>query len=44
MATIYKVEIVSHWVNYDEESFETIIKKALEDADMNEVTVKVERK
>jgi hypothetical protein len=42
MATIYKVEIVSHWINYDKESFKAIIKKALEDAEINEFTVEVE--
>ena len=44
MATIYKVEIVSHWVNYHPKEFEEIIKKALEDLGKNEITVKVERK
>ncbi len=44
MATIYKVEIASHWINYHPKDLEKSIKKTLEDLDNNEITVKAERK
>ena len=44
MATVYKVEVVSHWINYHPDDIEKAIKKALEDLDNNEITVKAERK
>ena len=44
MATVYKVEIVSHWINWHPKDLEEIIKKAIEDKEDNEVTVRVERK
>tara|TARA_R110000787_G_scaffold245985_1_gene351782 strand:+ start:212 stop:346 length:135 start_codon:yes stop_codon:yes gene_type:complete len=44
MATIYKVEIVSEWVNWHEDDLAEMIKKAIEDRDMNTVKVKAERK
>ena len=44
MATVYKVEIVSHWINYRPKDLEKIIQKAIEDKEENDVTVRVERK
>ena len=44
MATIYKVEIVSEWINWDPKDLEEMIKKAIEDKQMNTVKVKAERK
>ena len=44
MATVYKVEIVSHWINHHPKDIEKIIEKAMYSEDMNEVTVKAERK
>ena len=44
MATVYKVEVVSHWINYHPKDLEKAIKKALEDLDNNEITVEAERK
>ena len=44
MATVYKVKVVSHWINYHPKDLEKAIKKALEDLDNNEITVKAERK
>lgn len=46
MATVYKVEVVSHWVNYSKEKLQKLledaIKKDLElNKNGNEVTVKV---
>lgn len=48
MATVYKVEVVSHWIDYTESELEKIlteaIKKQLKD-ESNEITVEViERK
>jgi len=44
MATVYKVEIVSVWINWHPKDLEEMIKKAIEDKEMNTVKVKVERK
>jgi hypothetical protein len=52
MATIYKVEIVSHWVNYNEETLKKILEKSLLEKSLlqngygkgNEFTIKVKRK
>ena len=43
MATIYKVEIVSHWINYSEEVLKKRILEGI-DADGNEFDVEVIRK
>ncbi|WP_299524143.1 hypothetical protein [uncultured Lutibacter sp.] len=43
MATVYKVEIVSDWINWHPKDLEKMIKKAIEDKEMNTVKVKVER-
>ena len=44
MATVYKVEIVSEWINWHPKDLEEMIKKAIEDKEENEVKVTVERK
>ena len=45
MATIYKIEVVSHWINYTPEEIEKAIKEAIEKLNYtNEVTVNAERK
>ena len=48
MATIYKVKIVSHWVNYTEEQLKNILEDALKQKERdkgNTMTVEVtERK
>jgi|15BtaG_2_1085339.scaffolds.fasta_scaffold10277_7 hypothetical protein len=45
MATVYKVEVVSHWINYTPKEIEKVIKEAIEKLNYtNEVTVKAERK
>lgn len=44
MATIYKVEVVSHWTNYSEEELEKILIEALKEKNRkkgNQITVKV---
>ena len=38
MATVYKIELTSHWLNYHPEDIEKIIEKAMYSEDMNEVT------
>jgi hypothetical protein len=43
MATVYKVEIVSHWINYTPKDLEEVIKKALNKEVRNVVCVEVER-
>ena len=42
MATVYKIEVVSHWVNYNPEDLKQKIEAALKDEGGNEVTVTVE--
>jgi len=48
MATIYKVEIVSHWVNYTKEDLQKILDEALKEKERkkgNAITIEVtERK
>ena len=44
MATVYKIEVVSYWVNYSEEEIQEMIKKALKDVKGNDFEVEVERK
>lgn len=44
MATIYKIELVSHWVNYTEQDLQKILEDALKQKakeDRNEITVEV---
>ena len=45
MATIYEVEVVSHWVNYPKEDLEDLLNKALAKVSMdeppNEIEIKV---
>jgi hypothetical protein len=42
MATVYKVEIVSHWLNYHPKDLKKILEDALYSEDMNEVSIKVD--
>lgn len=44
MATVYKVEIVSHWLNYPKEELEKKLREAVKTIEEhgNEITVKVE--
>ena len=41
MATVYKIELVSHWVNYHPKDIEKIIKEALKQKG-NEIEVKAQ--
>lgn len=48
MATLYKVEIVSHWINYPKQELQKILEDAIEDIERkkgNNITIEVtERK
>jgi len=44
MATVYKVEVTSHWVNYTKEELEEILKEAilfLDNENGNSITIEV---
>ena len=43
MATVYKVEIVSHWLSYPPKDLQKLLEDALDNEDMNEVSVLVEK-
>jgi len=46
MATVYKVEIVSHWISYTEEQLKKMIEDAIKEKERqkgNEIQIKVER-
>lgn len=46
MATVYKVEVVSHWINYTEEQLKKILEDAIKEKERqkgNEIQIKVER-
>lgn len=42
MATVYKIELVSHWINYPENEIEDKIKKALLEHN-NVLNIRVEK-
>ena len=44
MATVYTVEIVSHWINYHPEDLKNILEKALYSEDINEIEIEVKEK
>jgi hypothetical protein len=49
MATIYKVEIVSHWTSYTKEELQKLLEKAIEnDKEINkygnEITIEVKER
>ncbi len=47
MATIYKVEVVSHWINYTKEEFERILNEAIKkqiEVEGNEITIEVQER
>ena len=45
MATVYKIELVSHWINYNEKELAEKIKGLLEaDEKKNEWSVEVKRR
>jgi len=43
MATVYKIEVTSHWINYSEEYIKHLIENAIQEEN-NLITVEVERK
>jgi hypothetical protein len=47
MATIYKVEVVSHWINYSKEELEKILNEAIKkqiEVEGNEITIEVQER
>jgi hypothetical protein len=47
MATIYKVEVVSHWINYTKEELERILNEAIKkqiEVEGNEITIEVQER
>jgi len=47
MATIYKVEIVSHWISYTKEQLEEILLKGIESKEKekgNEIQIRVKKR
>jgi hypothetical protein len=47
MATVYKVEVVSHWINYTKEELEKILTEAvkkIEREKRNEIHISVEER
>ena len=47
MATVYKVEVVSHWINYTKEELEKILKEAVKkqiELEGNEITITVKER
>lgn len=44
MATVYKVEVVSHWINYTKEELQKILEDAIKkqiETEGNEITIEV---
>jgi hypothetical protein len=47
MATVYKVEVVSHWINYTKEELEKILTEAVKKIERekgNEIHISVEER
>ncbi len=47
MATVYKVDVVSHWVNYTKEELQKILQEAIKkqiEAEGNEITFDVQER
>ena len=47
MATVYKVEVVSHWINYTKEELQKILQEAIKkqiEAEGNEITFDVQER
>ena len=47
MATVYKVEVVSHWINYTKEELQKILQEAIKkqiEAEGNEITFNVQER
>ena len=45
MATVYKVEVVSHWINYTKEELEKILTEAVKKIELeqgNEIKITIE--
>jgi hypothetical protein len=47
MATVYKVEVVSHWINYPKEELEKLLQEAIKKLGSdtrNEITITVKER
>lgn len=47
MATIYKVEVISHWINYTKEELERILNEAIKkqiEVEGNEISIEVQER
>ena len=47
MATVYKVEVVSHWISYTEEQLKQMLEEAIKEKERqkgNEIQIRVEKK
>ena len=47
MATVYKVEVVSHWINYSKEELQIILNEAIKKqikTESNEITIEVQER
>ena len=46
MATVYKVEVVSHWINYTEEELKEMLEEAIKEKERqkgNEIQIRVQK-
>ena len=47
LATVYKVEVVSHWLNYTKEELQKILQEAIKkqiETEGNEITIEVQER
>lgn len=42
MATVYKVEVVSHWINYAKEDLQKLLEKAVKTIEVNGNEIQIE--
>ena len=42
MATVYKVELVSHWINYTKEDLQKLLEKAVKTIEVNGNEIQIE--
>ena len=46
MATVYKIEVVSHWINYTEEQLKQMLEEAIKEKEKekgNKIQIRVEK-
>jgi len=42
MATVYKVEVVSHWINYTKEDLQKLLEKSVKTIEVNGNEIQIE--